>query len=955
MADGTKGKKRKSRPIKATVAVAATKQRTLRDMFGGASKALNQELSISQGPPDAVIELSDSEPELTTLPSSPAERTSISETSSLAALEGKDGLSAMVLESKPPLPTPPPRKLFAIFEKKPQNAQDRTEQTEIIMPMSTTTEESSENSGLSSSTRQTRSPCISIVVDAPARGLRIGSSREAPIVIEHTSPAPESPKPPTRPAKLVYSIFNRPARATNSGPSKLPVLPAPAPNKKTQPKADWATFPSVAPRFRSRDKGKAREADPTAEVEFDILSRLLSTSQTNDPSPQTLTIPTQCIAAIHDYITTIPQSHQTIPAISRLLDYVNKSPTESPREHPCLNEQWAHRWRPRQANHVLGNEQHALYLRDWLLALRLQGESMRPVAPAQGKKTAQSKKRKAGKTKKPDIVRHVKRRRRDGLEDDFLAPDVSTDEEDIPDVHSSDWDDFEFCREMDARLTGASPSTDASRASSPLTPLEDDKFGISYKPTRFGRQISNTILLAGPSGSGKTAAVYACAEELGWEVFEVYPGIGERSGTELNKLVGDVGKNHTVKVHQSPKKSSAKASFFQKQAEPAPKRKANARRVVESEDELDLLREGGENFLADVVKEATPEPTVNQSVILIEEADVLYQTDTYFWPALVNIIKHCRRPVVLTCSDVSLIPRGDLPLQATLDFEHCPTSATASYLQALSLAEQRPVAREHVVHMLQDPNDLRHTIQQLQLCIGPSLPQAAAVELDDVDEDVPGSRPGSSPLIHPIDTSSLGPSSISHEDDVYEQGRLLQLAYRQCETLSYTDACLSRGSMPALNNYFADEPLPNTDDELGYIVLYSDVDTDRIPVSPCYLQDLALPPAITTMLERHEDAIPLPNSEALQPDLRGYAAQVGSIMYGSDLARWPFSEAALYLDYAPWVRCMAEVDEAQRAALSQAESSQRRRTRNSQRSEQQSWLSLDSETCRALLSTGLRE
>ena len=226
--------------------------------------------------------------------------------------------------------------------------------------------------------------------------------------------------------------------------------------------------------------------------------------------------------------------------------------------------------------------------------------------------------------------------------------------------------------------------------------------------------------------------------------------------------------------------------------------------------------------------------------------------------------------------------------------------------------------------------------------------------------------------MHPIDTSSPGPSSVSHENDVQEQGRLLRLAHRQCETLSYTDACLSRSSMPVLNvsvtliyalhmlttrrqNYFADEPFPNTDDELGYIVLYSDVDTDRVPVSPCYLQDLALPPAITSMLERHEDAIPLPNSEALQPDLRGYAAQVGSIMYGSNLARWPLSEAALYLEYAPWVRCMAAVDEAQWAALSQVESSQRRRTRNSQRSEQQSWLSLDSETRRALLSTGLRE
>ena len=562
----------------------------------------------------------------------------------------------MVLEPEPG-PPPPPRRLFAIFEKKTQKAQDHTEQSEPkpFSPIFKEIEESAAISNPGSGTRKSRSPSVSIVTEAPAQSLRIGSSREAPIVIEHTSPAPESPKPPIRPAKPVYSIFNKPARPTNSGPSRLLPIPAHVPNKHTQPEAEWATFPSVEPRFSARDKGKTKETDCPPELEPDTLSRLLSTSQPDiSASQQPFTIPTRDIKNIHDYIITIPQSHQTIPAISRLLDHARETTVESSPAHSSSSEQWSHRWRPRQADHVLGNERHALYLRDWLLALRLEGESLRPVEPAPAKKSSRPKKRKAVKTKKPDIVRHVKRRRREGLEDDFLAPDDLTDEEDIPDVHSSDWDDFEFCREMDARVNGAAPSTDVSRASSPLTSLDGDSPGISYKPARFGRQISNTILLAGPSGCGKTAAVYACAEELGWEVFEVYPGIGERSGTELNKLIGDLGKNHTVKVHQSPKKSSAKAGFFQKQAERAPKRKANARRVMDSEDELDLLRDG-EDSIVDIVKDATPEPTageptVNQSVILIEEADVLYQTDTNFWPALVNIIKQCRRPVVLTCS-----------------------------------------------------------------------------------------------------------------------------------------------------------------------------------------------------------------------------------------------------------------------------------------------------------------
>lgn len=103
---------------------------------------------------------------------------------------------------------------------------------------------------------------------------------------------------------------------------------------------------------------------------------------------------------------------------------------------------------------------------------------------------------------------------------------------------------------------------------------------------------------------------------------------------------------------------------------------------------------------------------------------------------------------------------------------------------------------------------------------------------------------------------------------------------------------------------------------------------------------------------QHEDAIPLPHPETLEPDLQDYAAGVRSILYSSKLARGPLSETSLFLEYAPWVRCMAEFEEAQRAALALEESTQRRRTRNSQKSELQNWLSLDVEARQALLATG---
>lgn len=149
--------------------------------------------------------------------------------------------------------------------------------------------------------------------------------------------------------------------------------------------------------------------------------------------------------------------------------------------------------------------------------------------------------------------------------------------------------------------------------------------------------------------------------------------------------------------------------------------------------------------------------------------------------------------------DVSLIPREILPLQATLEFRPCSPHIAASYLQALCLAEQRQVARENITGLLQQhPNDLRHAIQHLQLWLeseNSGAPEQTAAHSLGIDVNVPGSHRGSSPLIYPIDTSSPGPASLSHEDgDKEEQARLLRSVGRRWEALSYADSCLSRDS-----------------------------------------------------------------------------------------------------------------------------------------------------------------
>ncbi|EIN10621.1 hypothetical protein PUNSTDRAFT_25719, partial [Punctularia strigosozonata HHB-11173 SS5] len=224
------------------------------------------------------------------------------------------------------------------------------------------------------------------------------------------------------------------------------------------------------------------------------------------------------------------------------------------------------------------------------------------------------------------------------------------------------------------------------------------------RPPLFEDGLTNTIVLAGPHGCGKTAAVYACAAELGWEVFEVYPGIGKRSGTNLDNLVGEVGKNHLVNSAKRkvtglndalPAKVGGLSLFNgEVSANPAGEdnrpRKKRLRKAGEEVQEVaaSITQVEAANVDAD-------RPTsVRQSIILLEEVDILYKEDANFWPSVVELIRNCRRPVVMTCNDPLLIPVDTLPIQTTLRFISCEPALAVSYLQMLCLAEGYCVDRD---------------------------------------------------------------------------------------------------------------------------------------------------------------------------------------------------------------------------------------------------------------------
>ena len=322
---------------------------------------------------------------------------------------------------------------------------------------------------------------------------------------------------------------------------------------------------------------------------------------------------------------------------------------------------WVNKWAPRSAIEVLGNEKSALYLKDWFMASKINSfsGSVDPSGTSTPASSSQQKKKPAAKRgkKRPRIRREVgdqkvKRRRR--------GCDWTADDDELLELESHPLDAY-----LDDNDFGDVQNLDdlPPDATVPLANLPP----VLYSTPNI-LDMCNTIVLCGPSGSGKTAAVYACAKELNWEVCEVYPGVGKRSGTALDNLIGQVGRNHLVskqreRILPPAQKEASLTRFYGVNTAQAPVEPAPLDGTSDGTDVPDIgkieISEDGVEVPAPPLSDVPPPPQVvepvqgshtKQSLILLEEVDILYKDDVNFWPTVINIIRECRRPVVLTCN-----------------------------------------------------------------------------------------------------------------------------------------------------------------------------------------------------------------------------------------------------------------------------------------------------------------
>ncbi|XP_053154756.1 ATPase family AAA domain-containing protein 5 isoform X2 [Hemicordylus capensis] len=270
--------------------------------------------------------------------------------------------------------------------------------------------------------------------------------------------------------------------------------------------------------------------------------------------------------------------------------------------------------------------------------------------------------------------------------------------------------------------------------------------------------LCNTMLLIGPPGIGKTAAVYACAQELGFKIFEVNASC-QRSGRQILSQLKEATQSHQVdkqgvnahkpcffnscsstksprkhsprkewspkKLPVSPRKAGLKqglapktlASYFKISSKPKKKEEKVQGNIKENN--KDKLSE--ENIQKKSARSGSGEEESSKkcatSLILFEEVDIIFDEDVGFLNAIKTFMTTTKRPVILTTNDPSFSLIFDGCFEE-ITFNVPPLINIASYLQVLCLAENlRTDIRDFAALLAANNCDIRQSILHLQFWV----------------------------------------------------------------------------------------------------------------------------------------------------------------------------------------------------------------------------------------------
>ena len=232
---------------------------------------------------------------------------------------------------------------------------------------------------------------------------------------------------------------------------------------------------------------------------------------------------------------------------------------------------------------------------------------------------------------------------------------------------------------------------------------------------------ARAVMLYSPNSSSKTAMISVLAAQLGYRLLEINSG-QKRDGATVAQAINEAVRSH--RIDMSGKRNSSGQSILTQHSQNM-FTKFMKKKVGDTGSKSDGLTKKSKDITA----------------VVLEEVDVLFERDNGFWRSVLPVLSYSKRPIIMTCNDltelpdiaVSAIARGMIRL---IPFRKPDSEILAAYLTTISKCEGYLLRREHALHLAQESN-LKKSLNSLEFLFrSPTTGDELNVNMMTINDDI---------------------------------------------------------------------------------------------------------------------------------------------------------------------------------------------------------------------------